>query len=165
MPKTYAVLYPERAAKVTARPVAALVGFGPLQWVSRGLIGLTNVIVRGKGLETLVEALSVAAARVADLRLALVGSGEGQSLSIEDELKARVLQGGTDEDILAWCEERSRKLNDNEKLIWNHYVRTLGWNDHISAILAKRKADGGLSDRDDIQTIAHYIDVDEGRLP
>jgi hypothetical protein len=41
----------------------------------------------------------------------------------------------------------------------------LGWNDHLSAILTKRKADGGLSDRDDIQTIAHYIDVDEGRLP
>jgi putative hemolysin len=51
VPKTYAVLYPERAARVTARPVAAIVGFGPLQWVSRGLIGLTNVIVRGKGLE------------------------------------------------------------------------------------------------------------------
>ena len=41
----------------------------------------------------------------------------------------------------------------------------LGINDHITAILAKRKADGGLGDRDDIQTIAHYIDVDEGRLP
>ena len=51
VPKTYAVLYPERAAKATARPVAAIVGFAPLQWVSRGLIGLTNVIVRGKGLE------------------------------------------------------------------------------------------------------------------
>jgi CBS domain containing-hemolysin-like protein len=51
VPNTYAVLYPERAARVTARPVAAIVGFGPLQWVSRGLIGLTNVIVRGKGLE------------------------------------------------------------------------------------------------------------------
>jgi gluconokinase len=40
----------------------------------------------------------------------------------------------------------------------------LGWNDQLTPILAKRKADGGLSDRDDIQTIAHYIDVDEGRL-
>lgn len=82
-----------------------------------------------------------------------------------DELKARVIEGGTDEEILQWCQERSRVLNDNEKLIWNHYVKTLGWNDHITAILAKRKADGGLVDRDDIQTIAHYIDVDEGRLP
>ena len=51
VPKTYAVLYPERAALVTARPVYALVSFWPLQMVSRGLITLTNVIVRGKGLQ------------------------------------------------------------------------------------------------------------------
>jgi putative hemolysin len=51
VPKTYAVLYPERAALVTARPVMALVSFWPLQMVSRGLISLTNVIVRGKGLQ------------------------------------------------------------------------------------------------------------------
>ncbi len=80
-------------------------------------------------------------------------------------LKVRVLQGGTDEEILAWCEEQGRPLNDAGKLVWNHYVTKLGWNDHVSAILAKRKADGGLAGRDDIQTIAHYIDVDEGRMP
>lgn len=82
-----------------------------------------------------------------------------------DDLKARVLQGGADEEILRWCQQQGRALNDNEKLIWNHYVTTLGWNDHIAAILVKRKADGGLADRDDIQTMAHYIDVDEGRRP
>jgi CBS domain containing-hemolysin-like protein len=51
VPKTYAVLYPERAARFSARPVSALVAFAPLRWVSRGLIGLTNVIVKGKGLQ------------------------------------------------------------------------------------------------------------------
>jgi putative hemolysin len=51
VPKTYAVLYPERAALIAARPILALVRFPPLQLISRGLIGLTNVIVRGKGLE------------------------------------------------------------------------------------------------------------------
>jgi putative hemolysin len=51
VPKTYAVLYPERAALLTARPVSALVGFAPLRLASHALIGLTNVIVRGKGLE------------------------------------------------------------------------------------------------------------------
>jgi len=51
VPKTYAVLYPERAAKLAARPVSALVKFPLLRWISRGLIGLTNVIVKGKGLE------------------------------------------------------------------------------------------------------------------
>ncbi|MEY4174896.1 MAG: hypothetical protein RI900_2061 [Actinomycetota bacterium] len=51
VPKTYAVIYPQRAALVSARPVSVLVSFPPLQWASRALIGLTNVIVKGKGLE------------------------------------------------------------------------------------------------------------------
>jgi len=82
-----------------------------------------------------------------------------------DDLRTRVLQGGSDEEILDWCQQNGRSLNDMDKLAWNYYTAKLGWNDHITAILAKRKADGGLGDRDDIQTIAHYIDVDEGRLP
>jgi CBS domain containing-hemolysin-like protein len=52
VPKTYAVLYPQRAALLSARPTSLIVSFPPLQWISRGLIKLTNVIVRGKGLES-----------------------------------------------------------------------------------------------------------------
>ena len=51
VPKTYAVLYSERAALISARPTLALVSFPPLKLVSHGLISLTNVIVRGKGLK------------------------------------------------------------------------------------------------------------------
>ena len=51
VPKTYAVQYPQRAALWAARPTLVLVGFPPLQWMSRVLIKITNVIVRGKGLE------------------------------------------------------------------------------------------------------------------
>jgi putative hemolysin len=51
VPKTYAIIHSERAAQITARPVNALVSFPILRLVSRGLIGLTNVIVRGKGLK------------------------------------------------------------------------------------------------------------------
>jgi CBS domain containing-hemolysin-like protein len=51
VPKTYAVIYPQKAALATARPVSALVAFPPLRLVSRWLISLTNVIVRGKGLQ------------------------------------------------------------------------------------------------------------------
>lgn len=50
-PKTWAVQHLERAAVSVARPVSALVGFWPLRMVSRGLIGLTNVILPGKGLK------------------------------------------------------------------------------------------------------------------
>ena len=51
VPKTWAVLHPEKAALLAARPAAALVGLPPLRWFSQGLIWLTNVVVRGKGLE------------------------------------------------------------------------------------------------------------------
>ncbi|MEN9802255.1 MAG: hypothetical protein RLZ37_1380 [Actinomycetota bacterium] len=50
VPKTYAILYPERAALRTARGLRLLVRFPPLRMVSGWLISLTNVIVRGKGL-------------------------------------------------------------------------------------------------------------------
>lgn len=51
VPKTYAVLHPQRAALLSARPVSTLVAFPPLRWISNSLIKLTNVIVPGKGLE------------------------------------------------------------------------------------------------------------------
>jgi CBS domain containing-hemolysin-like protein len=50
-PKTWAVQHPERAALIVARPIAALVRFWPLRLLSRGLIGLANVIIPGKGLK------------------------------------------------------------------------------------------------------------------
>lgn len=50
-PKTWALQHPERAALLVARPVSALVAFPPIRLISRGLIGLTNVILPGKGLK------------------------------------------------------------------------------------------------------------------
>jgi putative hemolysin len=51
VPKTYAVLHPERAALISTPITAALVRFPPLQLISKGLIGLTNVILPGRGLK------------------------------------------------------------------------------------------------------------------
>ena len=50
-PKTWAIQNPERAALLSSGPVAALSSFWPLRMLSRGLIGLTNVILPGKGLK------------------------------------------------------------------------------------------------------------------
>ena len=52
VPKTYAVLNPDRAAMIAARPVRAITAFPPLRMISAGLIGLTNVLVKGRGLES-----------------------------------------------------------------------------------------------------------------
>jgi putative hemolysin len=51
MPKTWAILHPERAGLATARFTQALVAFPPLRAISRALIGLTNVLLPGKGLK------------------------------------------------------------------------------------------------------------------
>lgn len=51
-PKTWALEHTERAALASARPVRMLVDFLPLRLLARGLIGLTNVILPGKGLKT-----------------------------------------------------------------------------------------------------------------
>ena len=51
VPKTFAILNPERAALVSTPATSALVNFPPLQLISKGLIGLTNVILPGKGLK------------------------------------------------------------------------------------------------------------------
>ena len=51
MPKTWAVLSAERAALATARITELIVSFRPLRAISRGLIGLTNVLLPGKGLK------------------------------------------------------------------------------------------------------------------
>ena len=50
-PKTWAIQHTDRAALAAARPIKALAGWGPLRLLSRGLIGLTNVILPGKGLK------------------------------------------------------------------------------------------------------------------
>jgi CBS domain containing-hemolysin-like protein len=50
-PKTWAIEHPEKAALIAAPPVSALSRFWPLRLLSRGLIGLTNVILPGKGLK------------------------------------------------------------------------------------------------------------------
>jgi CBS domain containing-hemolysin-like protein len=50
-PKTWAIQHTDRAALAAARPIKALAGWGPLKLLSRGLIGLTNVLLPGKGLK------------------------------------------------------------------------------------------------------------------
>jgi CBS domain containing-hemolysin-like protein len=51
VPKTFAILSPERAALISTPATSALVAFPPLQLISKGLIGLTNILLPGKGLK------------------------------------------------------------------------------------------------------------------
>ena len=80
-----------------------------------------------------------------------------------DKLRARVLEGGANSEILEWCYAHGHRLDENDKVIWNGFISKLGWNDAASDYLAECKAKAGLSDREDIQTLGHLFDVEEGR--
>ena len=56
------------------------------------------------------------------------------------DLRERVLQGGTDEEILEWCFEKGRRLNEGDLFVWNGFASKLGWRDSASSILEEAKA-------------------------
>ena len=81
------------------------------------------------------------------------------------DLRERVLQGGTDEEILNWCFENGRRPNEGDIFVWNSFASKLGWRDFATPTLEQAKEKAGISDRDDIATIPDLIDFDEGRFP
>jgi hypothetical protein len=78
-------------------------------------------------------------------------------------LTARVAEGGTDEDVLAWCFANGRELNRGDIFIWNNFVSKFGWNDIATKRLEAQKVELGLGHRDDIRTMPELFDVEEGR--
>jgi CBS domain containing-hemolysin-like protein len=50
-PKTWAIQHPERSALFAAGPVTVLARFWPIKILSRALIGMSNVLLPGKGLK------------------------------------------------------------------------------------------------------------------
>jgi len=78
-------------------------------------------------------------------------------------LRERVWRGGTDAEILAWCETQGRLREAGEKNVWNAYLGKRGWRDEMSERLIFRKREAGWEGREGIQTFFDYIDADEGR--
>ncbi len=78
-------------------------------------------------------------------------------------LKQRVLDGGSDDEILWWAFDQGRRSSDEEIYIWNDFMRKRGWNDDISDTLMRRKKEAGMAGRSEIRTMFDFIDVDEGR--
>jgi gluconokinase len=78
-----------------------------------------------------------------------------------DDLKARTLAGGTDEDVLAWAHTTGAARTDDECNVWNRFMTKLGWRDDRAAILRERIAESGLADKP-IETFFDLIEFDEG---
>jgi carbohydrate kinase (thermoresistant glucokinase family) len=79
-----------------------------------------------------------------------------------EELRARTLAGGCDEEILAWAHSKGAVRNDEECLIWNRFMSKMGWRDDRSDLLRQRAVEFGLGEAA-AATMCELIDIDEGR--
>jgi hypothetical protein len=80
-----------------------------------------------------------------------------------DDISQRAKEGGTDDEIWQWTFEHGRKPSEEDMEVWNEFMRKAGWKDSITPTVERRKKESALQDRDDIETMFQYIDVDEGR--
>lgn len=80
-----------------------------------------------------------------------------------DAFSARVLEGGTDEELLEWCFQNGRRPDAEQIEVWNGFMMKRGWRDSGSEGLVKAKKEAGLEHRDDLQTYFDLMDVEEGR--
>ena len=81
-----------------------------------------------------------------------------------EDVAARVQEGGADAEILEWIFSRGLRPNRTQALVWNDHSRKMGWNDRVSAFVAKVKAEAGLSQHPACTTF-ELIELSEDREP
>jgi gluconokinase len=105
----------------------------------------------------------------ADYHAALGGGFDGRLCTFlrvqYPALVARVAQGGTDEEILAWCHQQSRLPSADEVEVINEYLRKRGWKDAASPRLLERVQQVAPQMAGQVHTFFDLIEVDEGRAP
>ena len=96
-------------------------------------------------------------------------------------LGERVLAGGTDEEILAWCLEKGGPRSDDARYIWNRFMMKVGWRDERSEGLKQRLAEypdpaeayramsatqlnGRMAKPEEIAAAALYLAADEAAM-
>ena len=83
-----------------------------------------------------------------------------------EEFVAVVKDSITDGEVTDWVQENV-EADESTKELFNDAVGSYGSdeaNAELRQRLAERKAEAGMSDRDDIQCFVDFIDADEGRL-
>ena len=85
-------------------------------------------------------------------------------IEYEDIIK-KVRSKKSDEEILEWCFKAGRKPNDEEIVIFNHFMEKRGLRDDISDWVVDEKKRLGREGCDYIQTVFDVHDAEEGRSP
>jgi hypothetical protein len=81
-----------------------------------------------------------------------------------EDVRAQVLSGKTDAEVLDWCFANGRRLTEEEILIYNSFISKRGWHDDETdksfGEMIKKLA---LRDDGDVVTYFDLIEMDEGR--
>jgi hypothetical protein len=82
------------------------------------------------------------------------------------DIQRRTLEGGGDEAILAWTEQKGGARTDAECAVWNGFMLKSGWRSGAASAqrLRQRIEENGLTGKP-IETFFDFIDFDEGRDP
>jgi gluconokinase len=100
---------------------------------------------------------------------AMLGNGfDGRTcryLSVEyEDVKAQVLSGKTDGEVLDWCFAKGRCLADEQLLIYNSFMSKCGWrDDETHGFIPATIKEYGLPDDGRAITDFDLIEMDEGR--
>ncbi len=80
-----------------------------------------------------------------------------------EAMEAETLNGGSDEEVLAWAFAHGREPDEQEIEVWNGFMTKRGWRDAGTQRLNERLVEIGLAPGT-VQTMFEFIDLDEGRL-
>ena len=81
-----------------------------------------------------------------------------------EEIVKRTIEGGTDEEILAWCRGKGGTRTEFQIEMWNSFIMKRGWRDSTSDIIAQRRVEYGIVGKP-AETFFDLIEYDEGRDP
>lgn len=81
-----------------------------------------------------------------------------------EDVKAQVLAGKDDSEVLEWCFGKGRRLTAEEILIYNSFMSKRGWrDDETDEFIPQAIKDYGVPDDGKVITDFDLIEVDEGR--
>lgn len=80
------------------------------------------------------------------------------------ELAEKTLEGGSDEEVLAWAFEEGRQPNEEEIEVWNGFMMKIGWRDAYAERVRFRLEESGFPPGS-VLTMFDFIELDEGRAP
>jgi len=81
-------------------------------------------------------------------------------------LKKKVLEGGTDEQILDWALATGWHADEEAIEVWSGFMAKRGWRDEARERIDFRLKEAGLESRAaQAVTMFDFIDIDEGRTP